>query len=225
MADTQVDAGTEISAKVGTLPSHLPTCGNASFRTHCRRFTQVEPEAVDRSIGLRVMDRPMRGGFSDYLLCIVSLYSSCESVRKEKIKVHVRKEKRMCCTERRRAPSDSHCPKRLRGFFVYTGGSVPFAGAHSPISNRTVPEPFFPSHLPPRRLLASSTPRVFCCALTASVRLFVTLRASVRSAGHRRAKPNLFPQTNLSEPFCSGPVGTVRGRKASCILFGPFGDV
>lgn len=51
MADTQVDAGTEISAKVGTLPAHLPTCGNASFRTHCRRFTQVEPEAVDRSKG------------------------------------------------------------------------------------------------------------------------------------------------------------------------------
>lgn len=135
--------------------------------------------------------------------CVLSVFCQCESV-KGREKVNVRKGKRMCCTERERAASASHCPERLRGFFVYTGGSVPFAGAHSPISNSTVPKPFFSSHLPPRRLFASSTPRVFCCALTASVRLFVALRASVRSAGHRRAKPNLFPQTNPSEPVRSG---------------------
>lgn len=119
----------------------------------------------------------------------------------------MRKEKRMCCTEPKRAASASHCPERLRGFFVYTGGSVP-SQEHTrrfrtaPYQNR-----FFTSQLPPRRLFASSTPRVFCCALTASVRLFVALRASVRSAGHRRANPNLFPQTSLSEPFRSGRDG------------------
>lgn len=146
----------------------------------------------------------MRGGFFYYyLLCILSVYCSCESVKRIK---QVRKEKRMCCTEPKRAASASHCPERLRGFFVYTGGSVLFAGAHSPISNRTGTV-FFPSCQPPRRLFASSTPRVFCCALTASVLLFVALRASLRSAGRRRANPNPFPQTSLTEPFRSGRDG------------------
>lgn len=113
----------------------------------------------------------------------------------------MRKEKRMCCTER--AASASHCPERLRGFFVYTGGSVLLAGAHSPSSKRTAPEPFFLTSAA-AAALCQLNPRVFCCALIASVRSFIALHAFVRSAGHRRANPLLVPQTNLSEQVRDG---------------------
>lgn len=129
--------------------------------------------------GRKVMDRPMRGGFFFfyYLLCILSVYCSCEGVKRIK---QVRKEKRMCCTEPKRAASASHCPERLRGFFVYTGGSVLFAGAHSPISNRTgtVFSPFMSAaaaalcQLNPARILLRAhriRPSVRCVACVSAV--------------------------------------------------------
>lgn len=137
-------------------------------------------------------------------------------------KVNLRKEKRMCCTVRERASSlrFSLSGESARVLCLYWRlGS--FRG-----STLAVFEPhrtgtlFSPSHLPPppRRLFASSTPRVFCCAHSA----VCSLRACVRSAGHRRANPNLFPQTCLSEPVCFDPVGTASDREASCVLSGLF---
>lgn len=40
----------------------------------------------------------------------------------------------MCLVER--SGCASHCPERLRGFFVYTGGSVLFVETHAPSPNR-----------------------------------------------------------------------------------------
>lgn len=65
MADTQVDASSDISAKVGLVPSHFPSCGTTSFRTHSRRFTEVEPEAGGRSVAGRWTGR-CEPGFFDY---------------------------------------------------------------------------------------------------------------------------------------------------------------
>lgn len=66
----------------------------------------------------------------------------------------------------------------------------------------------FSSHLPPRRLFASSTRAYFAARSShPSVRPFIALHAFVRSAGHRRANPLLVPQTNLSEQVRSGRDG------------------
>lgn len=111
----------------------------------------------------------------------------------------------MCCTERERAASASHCPERLRGFFVYTGGSVLLAGAHSPSSKRTAPEPFFPHICRRGGSLPAQPARILLRAHR--VRPFIALHAFVRSAGHRRANPLLVPQTNLSEQVRSGRDG------------------
>lgn len=200
MADTKVDASAEISAKVRlvSLPSppaephpSEPTAA-ALLRSNRRR-----------AVGRWVMDRPMRGGVF-HIFFIVGVYFV--SVKVWKRQGEERKEDVL-----HRAGASS-----LR--FSLSGASARVLCLYWRLGSRrrsTLAEfetyrtgTVFSSHLPPRRLFASSTRAYFTAR---SSRPSVRSLRYMRSCGRRDTAAQIrFWSRKRTSPSRSGPVGTVR---------------
>lgn len=171
-----------------------------------------------RAVGRWVMDRPMRGGIF-HIFFIVGVYFVPVKVwkrqgeeRKEDVlhragasslrfSLSGASARVLCLYWRLGSP----CRSTLPEFEPYRTGTV------------------FSSHLPPRRLFASSTRAYFAAR---SSRPSVRSLRYMRLCGRRDTAAQMrFWSRKRASPSRSGPVGTVRGPGASCSLSVPFGPV